>query len=152
MIERFGQSLFLPTVLFGFAYFGAANVSQLPGDALILLGYLPYVSLLLVALIASAFNRGRSLIAATFGLLLLSADQYQADITFVYALGLLLIPINLAILALLPERGTMTSAGILRITLVLSQIAGAVFLAERYGPQIEPFLFFELLPFWSDWL
>jgi diguanylate cyclase (GGDEF)-like protein len=46
----------------------------------------------------------------------------------------------------------MTSAGILRITLVLSQIAGAVFLAERYGPQIEPFLFFELLPFWSDWL
>jgi len=152
VIERLGQSLFLPTVLFGFAYFGAANVAQLPGDALILLGYLPYASLLLVALIASAFNRGRSLIAATFGLLLLSADQYQADIVFVHALGLLLIPINLAILAFLPERGTLTSAGILRITLVLSQLAAAVFLADRYGPLIEPFLFFELLPFWSDWL
>lgn len=152
MIERLGQSLFLPTVLFGFAYFAAANVSQLPSDATILLGYLPYASLLLVALIASAFNRGRSLIAATFGLLLLSANQYQADIAFVHALGLLIIPINLAILAFLPERGTLTSSGILRITLVIGQLGGALFLADRYGPLIEPLLFFELIPFWSDWL
>ncbi|MFT7243725.1 MAG: diguanylate cyclase (GGDEF)-like protein [Candidatus Azotimanducaceae bacterium] len=152
MIERLGQSLFLPTVLFGFAYFGAANVSQLPSDAIILLGYLPYASLLLVALIASAFNRGRSLIAATFGLLLLSANQYQSNIAFVHALGLLLIPINLAILAFLPERGTLTSSGILRITLVLGQLGGAIFLADRYGSLIEPWLFFELMSFWPHWL
>lgn len=152
MIERLSQSLFLPTVLFGFAYFGAANVSKLPSDAVILLGYLPYASLLLVALIASAFNRGRSLIAATFGLLLLSANQHHANIAFVHALGLIFIPINLAILAFLPERGTLTSSGILRITLVLGQLGGAVFLADRYGPLIEPLLFFELLSFWPEWL
>lgn len=152
MIERLSQSLFLPTVLFGFAYFGAANVSKLPSDAVILLGYLPYASLLLVALFASAFNRGRSLIAATFGLLLLSANQHHANIAFVHALGLIFIPINLAILAFLPERGTLTSSGILRITLVLGQLGGAVFLADRYGPLIEPLLFFELLSFWPEWL
>lgn len=152
MIERLSQSLFLPTVLFGFAYFGAANVSKLPSDAVILLGYLPYASLLLVAIIASAFNRGRSLIAATFGLLLLSANQHHANIAFVHALGLIFIPINLAILAFLPERGTLTSSGILRITLVLGQLGGAVFLADRYGPLIEPLLFFELLSFWPEWL
>lgn len=152
MIDRLGQSLFLPTILFGFAFFAAENISRLPSDAIILLSYLPYASLLLVALIASAFNRGRSLIAATFGLVLLSVDQYRADIPFVEAIALILFPVNLAILAFLPERGTLTTAGIMRVTLVFAQIVATLFLLNRFGLQAEPYLFFTALPSWPEYL
>lgn len=152
MIDRLGQSLFLPTILFGFAFFAATNVTRLPNDAIILLNYLPYASLLLVAMIASAFNRGRSLIAAIFGLLLLSADQYRVDIPLIQTVALVLIPVNLAILAFLPERGTLTNAGIMRVTLVFAQIAASLYLLSRFGPEFQAYLLFPVFPVWSDLL
>lgn len=152
MIERLSQSLFLPTVLFGFAFFASTHFSKLPPDAQVLVSYLPYASLLLVAFVASAFNRGRTLIAAVFALFLLSADQYEDAIPFLNALTLALVPLNLAILAFLPERGTFTSPGIVRITLIVAQIAAVSFAADRYSEVLQSYLFFEFLPVWSEWV
>lgn len=152
MIDRLSQSLFLPTVLFGFAFFAATNFAKLPADAQVLVSYLPYASLLLIAFVAGAFNRGRSLITAVFALLLLSADQYDKEVPFIDALALALIPLNLAILAFLPERGTLTSPGMIRITLIVAQIAAVSFAADQYAEWIQTYLFFEWLPVWSNWL
>ena len=151
MIERLGQSLFLPTVLFGFAFFATGYFSKLPADAQLLISYLPYASLLLVAFIASAFNRGRTLIATIFALMLLSADQYQDSIQLLDVLMLTLLPLNLAVLACLPERGTMTTPGMLRMTFILALIAGVTFLADRYAGVIQPYVYLEIIPVWSSW-
>jgi len=152
MIDRLGQSLFLPTILFGFAFFAAANITRLPNDAILLINYLPYASLLLVAVIAGALNRGRSLIAAIFGLLLLSAAQYRADIPLIQTIALVLIPLNLAILAFLPERGTLTTAGIMRVTLVFAQITASLYLLNRFEPEFQTYLLLPIFPVWSDLL
>ncbi|MFN3235438.1 MAG: diguanylate cyclase [Pseudomonadales bacterium] len=149
MIERIGQSLFLPTVLFGFAFFAAGQEHRLPADARLLLGYLPYVSLLLVAVIASAFNRGRSLMAASFGLLVLLADQYS-ELALLPALMLAVIPFNVALLAWLPERGALTAGGMTRIILLVGQILGLFYLADSYEAVLKAWLEWPLLSTWPE--
>lgn len=152
MIDRIGQSLFLPTVLFGFAFFTAANEAKLPSDARLLLSYTPYVSLLLVAVIASTFNRGRSLLAASFALIVLLSEQYTTEFQLLLPLMLAIVPINIACLAWLPERGTLTASGMLRITLVMGQLYAMYYVAESFTPVLSPWLLPEFLPIWSEQL
>lgn len=150
MIDRLGQNLFLPTVLFGFAFFAAANESKLPADARLLIGYLPYVSLLLVAVIASTFNRGRSLLAASFALGILLAEQYTLKLTMLPPLMLVVIPLNMALLAWLPERGTLTAGGVFRIIIILSQAFALFYLALNFTPQVSPWFLVEFVPSWPE--
>ena len=152
MIERLGQNLFLPTVLFGFAFFAALNESRLPQDVRLLIGYLPYVSLLLVAVVASTFNRGRSLLAACFALLLLLADQYTEVHKSLPSLMLIFVPLNLALLAWLPERGTSTAGSMIRIVIILSQVVAIYYLAAELEASVLPWLELSLFSSWPEQL
>jgi GGDEF domain-containing protein len=152
VIERLSQSFFLPTVLFGFAFFAALNEDKLPDDARLLIGYLPYVSLLLVAVVASTFNRGRSLLAACFALMILLADQYTETYQILPALMLIFVPLNLALLAWLPERGTSTAGGLVRIVIILSQVLAVYYLAAESGALISPWLNATVINAWPEQL
>jgi diguanylate cyclase (GGDEF)-like protein len=57
-----------------------------------------------------------------------------------------LLPINLALVALLPERGTLTPAGVLRWVLLGVQVLVVVFLAQSFPDKVLKFLTTRLLP------
>src|SRR5439155_17731396 len=57
-----------------------------------------------------------------------------------------LLPINLALVALLPERGTLTPAGLLRWVLLAVQIVIVGFLARAFPAQTLKFLTTRILP------
>jgi diguanylate cyclase (GGDEF)-like protein len=77
--------------------------------------------------------------------LLLRGIDTPRDRVFFNALTFLL-PINLALVALLPERGTLTTAGLLRWVLLAIQIVIVVFLAQRFAPQALAFLTTRVVP------
>ncbi len=151
LVERIGQALFLPTVLFGFAFFAAGQESRLPTEARLLVGYLPYMGLLLVAVIASFLNRSRTLLTASFALMILLSHQY-AELSVLSSLMLAVIPFSTAVLAWLPEKGTLTASGMFRITVTIGLIFGLFYLAANFEAQLSYYLEWRLLPYWTPLL
>lgn len=151
LVERIGQTLFLPTVLFGFAFFAAGQESRLPDEARLLAGYLPYMGLLLVAVISSFLNRSRTLLTASLVLMVLLSHQYS-ELNVLSSLMLAAIPVSTAVLAWLPEKGTLTASGMFRITVTIGQILGLFYVAANFEDQLSYWLEWQLIPYWSPLL
>ena len=114
---------------------------------------LPYTVLAAALLLGWRFNRSR----LVFAIALLALTEYvllntpplqlatPRDRLFFHALTFLL-PINLALVALLPERGTLTPAGLMRWVLLAVQVIVVGFLARQFPAQTLKFLTTRILP------
>jgi len=115
----------------------------------------PFAVVAAALLLGWRFNRSRLVFTiALLGLaeyLLLGGVDTQRDRVFFHAMTFLL-PINLALVALLPERGTLTTAGLLRWIMLGLQVMLVVFLAKSFPDNVLQFLSAHLLPrSWTTW-
>ncbi len=125
------------------------TVPALHGTATGLATVFPFTVAAAAMLLGWRFNRSRlvfaiALLALTEFLLLKGVDTPR-DRLFFHAMTFLL-PINLALVALLPERGTLTPAGLLRWVFLCVQVLVVVFLAQSYPDKVLKFLTTRLLP------
>jgi len=131
---------------------GAALLVSLPalrGTAEGLATVFPFTVLAAALLLGWRFNRSRlvfatALLALTAYVLLNGLATPQARVFF-HATTFLL-PINLALVALLPERGTITPAGLLRWLLLAVQVILVAFVARAFSEQALRFLTTRILP------
>ena len=113
----------------------------------------PFTVLAAALLLGWRFNRSRlvfaiALIALTEYVLLHTPPLQLAtprERLFFHALTFLL-PINLALVALLPERGTLTAAGLMRWVMLAVQVVSVGFLARQFPGQTLRFLTTRILP------
>jgi diguanylate cyclase (GGDEF)-like protein len=115
----------------------------------------PFAVLAAALLLGWRFNRSRLVFAiallALAEYLLLRGFETPRDRVYFHALTFLL-PINLALVALLPERGTLTPAGLVRWVLLGVQVMIVVFLAQSFPEKVLGFLTAKLLPArWTTW-
>ncbi len=125
------------------------TLPSLRGTATGLATVFPFTVVAAALLLGWRFNRSRlvfaiALLALTEYLLLRGADTPR-DRFFFHALTFLL-PINLALVALLPERGTLTPAGLMRWVLLGVQVLVTVFLARSFPDKALKFLTTHLVP------
>ena len=125
------------------------TMPALHGTATGLATVFPFTVAAAAMLLGWRFNRSRlvfaiALLALTEFLLLKGVDTPR-DRVFFHAMTFLL-PINLALVALLPERGTLTPAGLLRWVFLCVQVLVVVFLAQSYPDKVLKFLTARLLP------
>ena len=125
------------------------TMPALHGTATGLATVFPFTVAAAAMLLGWRFNRSRlvfaiALLALTEFLLLKGVDT-PWDRLFFHAMTFLL-PINLALVALLPERGTLTPAGLLRWVFLCVQVLVVVFLAQSYPDKVLKFLTTRLLP------
>ena len=132
---------------------GALLLLTLPtlrGTANGLATVIPFTVVAAALLLGWRFNRSRlvfaiALIALTEYMLLRGIDSPRDRLLF-HALTFLL-PINLALVALLPERGSLTPAGLLRWVLLAAQIIIVLFLAQpAFAAKTLAFLTIRVLP------
>ena len=115
----------------------------------------PFAVVAAALLLGWRFNRSRLVFTiALLGVaeyLLLGGVETQRDRVFFHAMTFLL-PINLALVALLPERGTLTPAGLLRWIMLGLQVMLVVFVAKSFPDNALQFLSAHLLPrSWTAW-
>ena len=131
---------------------GAALLVTLPalrGTAAGLATVFPFTVVAAALLLGWRFNRSR----LVFALALLALTEYvllhgvatPRDRVLFHAMTFLL-PINLALVALLPERGTLTAAGLLRWVLLTVQVIGVAFVAQAFPEQALKFFTTHVLP------
>ena len=125
------------------------TLPALRGTASGLATVFPFTVVAAALLLGWRFNRSRlifsiALLALSEYVLLQGLDTPRERILF-HALTFLL-PINLALVALLPERGTLTPAGLLRWVLLAVQLIIVVFLTQAFTDQSLKFLTTHLLP------
>ena len=137
---------------------GVALLVTLPGlrpAANGLVDVYPYTVLAAALLLGFRFNRSR----LVFTVALLAIAQYVLDLglaapeqrLFFHATTFLL-PLNLGLIALLPERGTVTTRGLLRWVLIGVQVIVVAFLAKSFPTQATAVLRTRFLPsVLSDW-
>ena len=125
MIERLGQPFFLPSIVFGFAYLTAPYQQHLP-ESIRTIFQDPIWALALVTILDGVFNRGKTLLT----ILLLSITMFYSDGVSsgsifdhpLFEFGVAaIIPMNLAIIILLRERGVLTRSGCLRLIIISAQ-------------------------------
>ena len=125
------------------------TLPSLRGTATGLATVFPFTVVAAALLLGWRFNRSRlvfaiALLALTEYLLLRGVDTPR-DRFYLHALTFLL-PINLALVALLPERGTLTPAGLLRWVLLGVQVLVVVFLAQSFPEKALKFLTTHVVP------
>ncbi len=131
---------------------GAALLVTLPAlrpAANGLVAFYPYTVLAAALLLGFRFNRSR----LVFTVALLAITQYVLDggvatpeqRLFFHATTFLL-PFNLALVALLPERGTVTPAGLVRWVLIAVQVMVVAFLARSFPADATALLRTRFLP------
>ena len=131
------------------------TVPALSGTATGLATVYPFAVLAAALLLGWRFNRSRlvfaiALLALTEYVLLNGAGNPRDRVLFDATTFLL--PINLALVALLPERGTLTPAGLLRWLLLAVQAIIVAFLAKAFPAQMLNFLTTHILPAsWTSW-
>lgn len=131
---------------------GAALLLSLPSlrpAALGLVSFLPYTVVAACLLLGWRFNRSR----LVFTIVLLALTQYVLDTgvatpqeRFYYHATTFLLPLNLALVALLPERGTLTTAGLLRWTVIAIQVVVVAFVAKSFPTEATALLRTRFLP------
>jgi diguanylate cyclase (GGDEF)-like protein len=144
-------SLLVPDVLILIGAGALITLPALRGAANGLATVFPFTVLAAALLLGWRFNRSRLI----FAIALLALTEYvllnapplgtPRERVFFHALTFLL-PINLALVALLPERGTLTAAGLLRWILLGVQVVIVVFLAKAFTDQTLKFLSARVLP------
>jgi len=137
---------------FALVFYSAALPPTLDGLKL----YGPYIVLVLGAGLAIAFNRGRTLLAlvilcGAYGAQQLWLQQGLATPTAraVYVGLTLFVPLNLAVLAVLPERGIFNRHGLWRLGAIAAQAVIVAWVASAGNPAIVDWAsarFFEPLP------
>jgi diguanylate cyclase (GGDEF)-like protein len=147
-MKRF-LSKFVPEVPILVAAALLVTLPSLRGTATGLATVFPFTVVAAALLLGWRFNRSRlvfaiALLALTEFVLLRGLDTPR-DRLYFHALTFLL-PINLALVALLPERGTLTAAGLLRWVLLAVQVMCVVFLAQSFPDPSLKFLTTHLLP------
>jgi diguanylate cyclase (GGDEF)-like protein len=109
----------------------------------------PFAVVAAALLLGWRFNRSRLVFAiallALTEFVLLRPIEAPFDRVLFHAMTFLL-PINLALVALLPERGTLTPAGLLRWIMLGVQVLIVVFLAKSFPDKILPFLTAPIVP------
>jgi diguanylate cyclase (GGDEF)-like protein len=142
-------SKIVPEALILLGTFLLLTMPALRGTARTLATVFPFTVVAAALLLGWRFNRSRLVFAIAFlaltEYLLLRGIETPRDRVFYHALTLLL-PINLAMVALLPERGSVTLAGLFRWVLVGVQIIGVVFLARSFSTQTLAFLTYRVVP------
>ncbi len=148
-------SKFVPEVPILIAAALLLTLPSLRGTATALSTVFPFAVVAAALLLGWRFNRSRlvfavALLALTEYLLLKGIDTPQ-DRLFFHAMTFLL-PINLGLVALLPERGTLTAAGLVRWIMLGVQVLIVVFLARSFPDKILRFLTAPLVPRrWITW-
>jgi len=148
-------SKLVPEVLILIAAALLLTMPALRGTATGVATVFPFTVVAAALLLGWRFNRSRlvfaiALLALTEYLLLKGVDVPR-DRFYFHAMTFLL-PINLALVALLPERGTLTPAGLLRWVLLGVQVLVVVFLAKSFPDKALTFLTARLLPTrWAAW-
>jgi diguanylate cyclase (GGDEF)-like protein len=142
-------SKFVPEVPILVAATLLVTMPSLRGTATGLATVFPFTVVAAALLLGWRFNRSRlvfaiALLALTEYLLLKGVDVPR-DRFYFHAMTFLL-PINLALVALLPERGTLTPAGLVRWVLLGVQVLVVVFLAQSFPDKAIKFLTARLLP------
>ena len=147
-MKRF-LSKFVPEVPILVAMALLVTMPSLRGAAKGLATVFPFTVVAAAVLLGWRFNRSRLVFAiallALAEYVLLNGLDTPRDRLYFHALTFLL-PINLALVALLPERGTLTPAGLLRWVLLGVQVMAVVFLAQSFPVQGLKFLTTHLLP------
>jgi len=147
-MKRF-LSKFVPEVPILVAMALLVTMPSLRGTAKGLATVFPFTVVAAALLLGWRFNRSRLVFAiallALAEYVLLNGLDTPRDRLYFHALTFLL-PINLALVALLPERGTLTPAGLLRWVLLGVQVMTVVFLAQSFPVQGLKFLTTHLLP------
>ena len=131
---------------------GAALLLDLPalrGTASGLATVFPFTVLAAALLLGWRFNRSRlvfaiALLALTEYVLLNGGATPRERVLLLATMFLL--PINLALVALLPERGTVTPAGLLRWVLLVVQVIIVVFLAQTFPRESLKYLTAHVVP------
>jgi diguanylate cyclase (GGDEF)-like protein len=148
-------SLFVPEAPILLAAALLVTLPPLRPAATGLVAVYPFTVLAAALLLGWRFNRSR----LVFAVVLLALTQYVLDggvatpqqRLFFHATTFLL-PLNLALVALLPERGTVTPAGLVRWTLIAIQVVVVAFLARSFPAQATALLRTRLAPaVLSDW-
>ena len=147
-MKRF-LSKFVPEVPILIGTLLLLTLPTLRGTASGLATVFPFTVVAAALLLGWRFNRSRLVFAiALFALteyVLWNGLDTSRDRLFFYALTFLL-PINLALVALLPERGTLTAAGLLRWVLLAVQVIIAVFLVQTFPDETPKFLTTRVIP------
>src|SRR5438105_574834 len=129
-------SKLVPEVLILAAAALLVTLPALRGTATGLVTVFPFAVVAAALLLGWRFNRSRLVFAvallALTEYLLLKGIEVPRDRFYFHAMTFLL-PINLALVALLPERGTLTPAGLLRWVLLGVQVLAVVFLAQHFS-------------------
>jgi diguanylate cyclase (GGDEF)-like protein len=130
----------VPGALIAAAFAVVVQGAALPGSLEGLKVYGPYLVFAVGAALALAFNRGRALLALVVLGLAYGAQQrwlQQApgapSARAAYLALVLFVPLDLALLACLPERGTFNRHGAARLGVVALQVAIAAWLATAGG-------------------
>ncbi len=145
----------VPEVLILVAAALLVTLRSLHGTAVGLATVFPFTVVAAALLLGWRFNRSRlvfsiALLALTEYLLLKGVDNPRDRVLFL-ALTFLL-PINLALVALLPERGTLTTAGLVRWVLLGVQALAVVFTAQAFPDKALKFLTTHIVPArWTAW-
>jgi diguanylate cyclase (GGDEF)-like protein len=142
-------SPFVPEVLILVAAALLVTLESLRGTAATLATVFPFTIVAAALLLGWRFNRSRlvfaiALLALTEYVLLRGVETAQDRIYF--RATTFLLPINLALVALLPERGTLTPAGLVRWILLGIQVVAVAFLARAFPAQTLRFLTAQILP------
>jgi diguanylate cyclase (GGDEF)-like protein len=148
-------SKLVPEVLILAAAALLLTLPSLRGTATGLATVFPFTVAAAALLLGWRFNRSRLVFSiALLGLteyLLLKGVDTPRDRVFFLALTFLL-PINLALVALLPERGSLTTAGLLRWVLLGVQALAVVFIAQAFPDKALKFLTTHIVPArWTAW-
>ncbi|MGH7521971.1 MAG: diguanylate cyclase [Gemmatimonadales bacterium] len=141
-------SKFVPEVPILIGAFFLLTLPALSGTASTLATVFPFTVVAAALLLGWRFNRSR----LVFAIALLALTEYvllgldtPRDRIFFHALTFLL-PINLALVALLPERGTLTAAGLMRWVMLAIQVIIVVFLVQSFPDKVLKLLTVRILP------
>jgi diguanylate cyclase (GGDEF)-like protein len=147
-----------PVVPEGLILLAAALLVALPsleGTALGVASVYPFTVLAAALLLGWRFNRSR--LVFTIALLVAAEVVVTAGLEtprdrVIFHATTFLLPINLALVALLPERGTITPAGIVRWVLLAVQVILVLFLAQSFPDPTLRILTTRVLPeAWTAW-
>lgn len=139
MRDKVSQAIYLPAILFGFAYLTAPYQNLLPTKLSPIFEQGPYWSLALIVVLSLIFNRGKVfLISLLLALVFYVQSSETMDKTSTGAILVLLqfslnalVPINFALISYYQERSISSLSNILRVSFVGLQIIGLYWVIEN---------------------
>ncbi len=142
----------VPAAVLGAAFVLVFYSAALPPSLAGLKVYGPYIVFALGAALAIGFNRGR----VVFALVVLAAAYGTQQLwlqeglgTFparvLYAALTVFVPLNLALLAVLPERGTFNRHGVLRLAVLVAQVGFTAWVVAASQTEIADWIYQKFL-------